>query len=219
MTVIFEGRKAKGFSKAVQHKKYRFRKLLALGPDKMITIEHMLFSGTTPLRLAEIMRTDWGFFKEGVTDSLARLLRDYKLNILLPKILLATKGFHQHGKDKATKALEIQKNIALEFNTLIDVQKTRLEKALATEKKSPFVNESATRELKALQGLLKDLGRYQVEAGMVRKFEEGGVINFNQNLAIQQLNFKALNTSQVAEATQKALEVLAKVKTPEVIDV
>ena len=99
-------------------------------------------------------------------DTLKKTLERYREGHLRNKVL--ARITEAHGA-RAVKTVQKRLNALDELEEMVVIQRTRVDKMLLMEKDKPILLKSATDEIRLLKEMLVDLGRVQLETGILPK--------------------------------------------------
>jgi hypothetical protein len=147
-------------------KREAFHKLHGLGPERVAEIDAMLAKGLPASRVTQVIQEEWGELTGDKPPSIKKMLERYRRSALREKMIAqvagATRGISLSTLKKKLSAME-------ELEQLVLVQKGRFEKILAREHAGPLLLKQVTEEAKLLKDVLVDLGKLQLETGVLRR--------------------------------------------------
>lgn len=166
MTIKLPGKSKKQFGRPP------YEDLKSMGADNFAAMEKKLMSGETPGAVARWIQEDLGLLPHKKRTTLEVQVRRYSQKELRGKALqkIAT----LQGK-KSTQYLLERLNALEEVESLFLVQKARMEKIVGHEKNlAPgLLLKDASAEIRLTKDILVDMGRLQLELGIIKKVETG----------------------------------------------
>lgn len=166
MTIKLPGKSKKQFGRPP------YEDLKSMGADNFAAMEKKLMSGETPGAVARWIQEDLGLLPNKKRTTLEVQVRRYSQKELRGKALqkIAT----LQGK-KSTQYLLERLNALEEVESLFLVQKARMEKIVGHEKNlAPgLLLKDASAEIRLTKDILVDMGRLQLELGIIKKVETG----------------------------------------------
>lgn len=143
-----------------------FKKLKAIDPDILAQLDSKLTLGDTAMDCARWLQNDHKLFLESDISALKKQLERYRGSELRDKTIERI-AVVQKKAEVATIARRL--NAMEELDVLAQQQRARLDKLLAKEALLPdgILLKDATREIAMLKDLLVDLGRMQLETGLM----------------------------------------------------
>jgi hypothetical protein len=145
-----------------------FKKLKSLGADRMNEVDARLLSGEPCSSIAAWIQVDLGKCKDIKPASLKKMLERYRETELRQKTL-ARIANAQRGD--SIKTIQKRLNALDEMEDMVRVQRGRVEKILMREANLPegMLLRDASNELRLLKDMLLDLGKIQLETGLLAK--------------------------------------------------
>lgn len=143
-----------------------FKKLKALGSDRMAEIDSRLLSGEPCSTIAAWIQVDLGKCKDIKPASLKKMLERYRETELRQKTL-ARIANAQRGD--SIKTINKRLNALEEMEEMVKIQRGRVDKILMREAKLPegILLKDASNEVRLLKDMLLDLGKLQLETGLL----------------------------------------------------
>lgn len=145
-----------------------FKNLKSLGTDRMEEIDSRLLSGEPCSSIAASIQVNWGKLKNIKPESLKKCLERYRETELRQKTIARIAEVQSKSAIKT-----VQKRLtALEhLEEMTQVQRGRVEKLLMREAKLPegLLLRDTTNEIRLLKEMLTDLGRLQLETGLLKR--------------------------------------------------
>jgi hypothetical protein len=143
-----------------------FRKLHSLGVERVSEIDEMLGRGIPASQVTRTIQEDWRLLTSDKAASVKKMLERYRRSSLRQKVIDrvagATRGLPIATLKKKLSAMD-------ELEQLVLVQKGRFEKMLVRENQGPLLLKQVTEEGKLLKDMLVDLGKLQLETGVLRR--------------------------------------------------
>lgn len=145
---------------------HRFKDLHELDPDQRAELDAMLLDGVPASTCVEKIQGDWQLLAGKKPATVKKMLERYRAQDLKTKVVQALAD-----KVSSNHVVHIHKklNAIEELTNLAVVQKGRFEKGLLTESKSPLLMGSVSAEAKLLKDILTDLGKLQLETGIIQR--------------------------------------------------
>jgi hypothetical protein len=141
----------------------RLRELPAEVLDK---VDSKLTSGEPARAVAQWLQEDAKLLTDMKPDTLKKTLERYREGHLRNKVLSRiTEAQHT----LALKTVQKRLNALDELEELVVIQRGRVDKMLMMEKDKPILLKSTTDEIRLLKEMLVDLGRVQMETGVLPK--------------------------------------------------
>lgn len=150
-----------------------YEDLKGMGDDNFAMMERKLMSGETPGAVARWIQEDLGLLLNKKRTTLEVQIRRYNAKELRKKAI--SKIALLHGK-KSTQFIMERLNALAEMEEAYVKQKDRLERILSREKELPngILLKDASAEMRLLKDMLVDLGRLQLEVGVLTKLPAPG---------------------------------------------
>lgn len=143
-----------------------FKRLHALGAERVAQIDEMLLKGIPASQVAMVLHGEWKVLTDVKADSVKKMLERYRKTELRARIV------HQvAGATQGLRASTLQKrlNAMDELEALVRSQKDRFEKMYMKEKPTPLLMKQVTDEGRLLKEMLVELGRLQLETGVLQR--------------------------------------------------
>lgn len=147
-------------------RKDAFLKLKTLGEDVMMAIDEKLSSGQPTSAVAEFIQNDLKLLTDDKPESLKKTLERYRANDLKPRMIKRVVDAQVGNRTTSTEMFK-RLNALSELERVAALQMARLEKIYATESKSPLLLKSVSDELSLLHNILVNLGKLQLETGIL----------------------------------------------------
>ena len=149
-----------------------YEDLKSMGADNFAAMEKKLMAGETPGAVAKWIQEDLGLLPHKKRTTLEVQVRRYSQKELRGKAI--QKIAMLHGK-KSTQFILERLNALEEVEQLFLVQKARMEKIVGHEKNlAPgLILKDASAEIRLTKDILVDMGRLQLELGILKKVETG----------------------------------------------
>lgn len=144
-----------------------FEKLRTLPPDKLEEVDRLLLGGRPGREVARTILNEWGLLTDTKEDTLKKMLERYRNQDLRAR---ETARVTEIVREVSTVSLHKRMNALDELNELVSVQKGRFLKAKKMEDDQPkFLLKQVSDEAKLLKEMLVELGRLQLETGIIQK--------------------------------------------------
>lgn len=145
-----------------------FKKIRALGEDVVEVLDARLLEGESCLEMARWIQNDVGKLNDIKTESLKKMLERYRERELRRKTLeRITNAQKNQSLAKIHKRLNAMETMA----GLVEQQQLRVGRILAREDQLPsgLLLKDANNEIRLLKDMLVDLGRLQLETGVLHR--------------------------------------------------
>jgi len=139
-------------------------RLRDLPEDVISKIDGKLTAGEPAREVAAWMQTEAKVLTDMKPDTLKKTLERYREGHLRNKVLARITEAHNA---KAVKTVQKRLNSMDELEEMVVIQRTRVDKMLLMEKDKPILLKSTTDEIRLLKEMLVDLGRIQMETGVL----------------------------------------------------
>lgn len=191
-----------------------FKKLVAMGPEKIEMVDHLLLKGESPLKVARMIQKEWKLNTSISEESLKKQLVRYK-NANIKNVSFLTAADPKE-KRVILKRVEAQLNIMQELTELVEVQKERVLMAIEKERtvKMPF--SWLRKDIDSLAILLNQLAEHQFKLGIIHEIPKTTLVQHDSqgNTLIQSsssatshdMNIKI--GQQTAAAAQEVLRLI-----------
>ena len=152
----------------IKVKKAAFSTLRALGDEVMSRVDSRLLSGESATAIAHWIQHDLKLLTNVKEDSTRKMLERYRetdlRNRTIQRIMVAQ-------SQVPLKTVERRLNAMDELEELVRIQRSRVDKVLMKETELPggILLKSASEEIKLLKEMLVDLGRQQLETGVIAR--------------------------------------------------
>jgi hypothetical protein len=136
-------------------------------PDELVAkIDSRLTSGEPARAIAAWLQSEAQVLTEVKPDTLKKSLERYREGHLRNKVLARiTEAQHT----KALKTVQKRLNAMDELEEMVVIQRSRVDKMLLMEKDKPILLKSTTDEIRLLKEMLVDLGRVQMDTGVLAR--------------------------------------------------
>lgn len=139
----------------------RFKRILALGPGRMSSINTALAAGEQPLAMAQRIQTEWQQSTDVKPATLAKQLARYRAEIVSTLVLpIADEG---SGIDRQPPAFDVHDQLC----EAVEKNRIRLERLIEKERKTGFPIPAVGDLIKTQCELLGALAKLQFELGML----------------------------------------------------
>lgn len=135
-------------------------------PDILEEVESRLTGGEPTKVVAAWIQGECKLFLQMKPDTLRKNLERYKTGELRKKVLSRITEA-THGLALPTIARRL--NALDELERLAAIQRGRVDKMLGLEDGKPMLLKSTTEEIRALQGILVDMGKLQLDTGFLAR--------------------------------------------------
>ncbi|CAA2141502.1 hypothetical protein [Hyphomicrobium sp. ghe19] len=144
------------------------KKIKSLPPEVLATVDSKLLLGESGLDVAKYLQNDCKQFVGEDIYNLKKSLERYRQGDLRVR---AIERITTAQKTEKTSTIARRMNAMEELDTLAQQQRGRLDKMLMKESEMPagILLKDATREIGMLKDLLVDLGRLQLETGILAR--------------------------------------------------
>ena len=143
-----------------------FTRMNDFNPAQREQVDTMLGKGIPAREVVELIQAEWGMWVGDKLDTAKKRLQRYRATHLRKRLLNqaidANKTLSISGITKRLNALD-------ELDKLVQTQIVRYQKVLMREQVGPLLLKQVTDEGKLLQGMLVDLGKLQLETGILRR--------------------------------------------------
>jgi len=146
---------------AAKKSEIRFKRILALGPERMAIINTALAAGEQPKRIARRIKSEWNTLTDIETSTLAKQLARYRAEIiptLVVPVAPATSDINQQAP-----ALQVHDRLC----DAIQRNGNRLEQWIEKERAAGFPNPAVSDLIKTQSELLCALAKLQFELGIL----------------------------------------------------
>lgn len=141
-----------------------FKRLNDLGVAIVEQVDKMLFAGTVPSQIAKWLHEDQKVLLDLKLGSIQKNLERYRDKVLPTKVKA------ELAETKVLTPAVKKKLLAIDaLSDLVAIQMGRLDKVLVKENGSPFLMKSASDEGRLLKEMLIELGKLQLETGVMKK--------------------------------------------------
>ena len=143
-------------------------RLESLGPEVMDRIDSRMASGESPITVARWVQEDLQQLTDVKLETLKKALHRYLGSELRDKVM-ARIAAAQRGASQATVLKRL--NAMDELEEMVRHQRGRVDKLLMREEQLPggILLKDTTNEIRLLKDMLVDLGRVQMETGLLPK--------------------------------------------------
>lgn len=156
-------------------KKMAFKKLLAMGKEKMEIVDHLLVKGESAKGVAKMIQQEWKLHTKTTEGSLTKQLERYR-RAHISKLSVFTAATDPEEKRVILKRVNTQLDIMQELTELIEVQKERVLMAIDKERtvKMPF--SWLRKDIDSLSLLLGQLAEHQFKLGILHEMPKTTLI-------------------------------------------
>lgn len=157
-------------------KKIAFKKLLAMGKEKMEMVDHLLVKGESAKGVAKMIQQEWKLHTKTTEGSLTKQLERYR-RAHISKLSVFTAAADPEEKRVILKRVNTQLNVMQELTELVEVQKERLLMAVEKERtvKMPF--SWLRKDIDSLSLLLGQLAEHQFKLGIIHEIPKTTLIH------------------------------------------
>lgn len=151
-----------------------FKRLHDLGPEIVAQVDQMLLSGATPTAVARWLQIDKKLLPDLKESSVKKNLERYRSNDIREKVL---SDLADQAQGKSISGVHKKLVTMDELEHLAMVQKGRVGKLLLHEAKLPpgIMLKQASEEIRLLKDTLVELGRLQLETGIIKRAAKTGI--------------------------------------------
>ena len=157
-------------ARARKHKQpvVAFKALKALGDEKMQVIDERLLAGDSCALVVDLIQQEWGDLDDMSAASVKKMLERYRGSELREKTLARIAGAQKMSE---ISVINHRLNALDEMDNLVRLQRARVEKILVREADLPngILLKDASFEMRLLKDTLTDLGRLQLETGVLAR--------------------------------------------------
>jgi hypothetical protein len=152
----------------IKVKKAAFSTLRALGDEVMSRVDSRLLSGESAIAIAHWLQHDLKLLTNVKEDSTRKMLERYRetdlRNRTMQRIMVAQSQVPLKTVEKRLNAMD-------ELEEMVRIQRSRVDKVLMKETVLPggILLKSTSEEIKLLKEMLVDLGRQQLETGVMAR--------------------------------------------------
>jgi hypothetical protein len=175
----------------------------ALGVERMALVESRLLNGEAGESVAKAIKMEWGLMPDHKLSSLAKILTEYRRVQLHSKLVYLNDKEAPRLSDFADK-VDVLENLT----KLVELQQTRVSKAMHLEKQQPKRDYQLRFEMELLGNLYVRLSTLQMDLGLLRKvpakLQIEGMASRTQELLANAMS----RSRRVDEALTKAFAVL-----------
>lgn len=140
-------------------------RLKGIGDARLTELRERLKSGDSPLKLAEMMQTEWKVCTDIQPASLKKLLERYRAKLKVEVVAAIAEA----SVGKTTTGLLKRLNVMDEIEELAVIQKRRFHKMLMKEDQGPLLLKQVSEEIRVYQGLLNQMATLQLETGVLKR--------------------------------------------------
>jgi len=149
-------------------------KLLELPPNKLNEVDALLRDGVSALKVAKKIHEEWGLVQGVNRTTLHRYLLRYVRNVVRKRTVEEiTERALAVNRQRATTHVVQNLNVIDEVERLVVEQKERVEAVARNERKTGrpqgMLLKMVTEEMRFLKDLLVELGRLQLETGIMSR--------------------------------------------------
>lgn len=141
----------------------RYKRILALGKDRVGALNTALAAGTSTIKLAQKIQWEWKALTNVKTATLAKQLTRYRAE-MIPELVVAvvpgTGALVEYTQPPTFDFLD-------ELEKLVTTQWERLQLGIAKERQLGYTMASVSREVMAMLNLLIQLAKLQFELGVL----------------------------------------------------
>lgn len=142
------------------------KRLKALGDDVLSIVDSRLTAMEPASHIAKWLQEERGVLLEIKQTSVKKMLERYRYGELRNKVMTRIKDAHTH-----VPIATVQKrlNALDELEDIVRIQRGRVDKMLLLEADKPILLKTTTDEIHLLKDALVDLGRMQMETGVLAR--------------------------------------------------
>lgn len=147
-------------------RKDAYQNLKKLGPEVLAQIDSKLLTGDSALTVATWIQGELGQLTQLKPESLKKTLERYRRSELRNKTI---ERMAKAQTSDATTTIQKRFNALEEMTEMVKLQRARVDKLLLRESQLPggLLLKDTTTEISLLKGMLMDLGRIQLETGVL----------------------------------------------------
>jgi hypothetical protein len=133
-----------------------------LGPEKAKQVSNLLLQGEKISNLVERIQGEWKLMLDKKPETVRTILYRYNRGVTKKQTV-------KRVIDTVTVSKHVKVTTLTELADLCAKQKKRIEKALTMEDRAPLLLEAASREMRLLKDMLRDLALLQIETGILAR--------------------------------------------------
>ncbi len=150
-------------------KKAAFKRLYALGEERIGMINSMMMQNENSLDIAKVIQKDWGKYKNVSAESLAKQLSRYKSTELMTAPSNQLDPISTEEKMAILQDLGDRVDSVACMNELVNIQRNRIMATVAREEKFIMPLSWLSKDIIAMASLLKDLLEMEFDTGLRRR--------------------------------------------------
>ena len=191
-------------------KKGRYKRLLALGEEKIAVINNFFLQGKSADYVANFIQQDLAEFTDIKTDTLRQQLNRYRKEMVDAKLVMAEKSLDTEEGRVILAKINDEMDVIVELKELIEYQKSRLAKVSEKEAASPLIFSWLQKDISALGQLYRHLASIQLETGHLKRVpkEVTAQVGVSSTDGEKQYYAEVKVSEAVQIATQKAMQIL-----------
>ena len=143
-----------------------FRDLYALGEERVGKIDDLLTKGLPASQVVEVIQGEWKVWTDRKAGTVKKMLERYRKGPLRQRIVHQVATATEHIRASTLRA---RLNALDELNDLVGHQKDRYLKMYEREKPTALLMKQVTEEGRLLKEMLVELGRLQLETGVLAR--------------------------------------------------
>lgn len=143
----------------------KFQRLFALGEDKMLRINNMLATGTSPYTIAKIIQQEWGDHTDLTQHSLMLQLQRYKAE-LETRAMIPAPGSPIPVSPLLTVPPEERLPVVQKAKEVLAIQLNRIKMLAAKEEKLGMPMAQLNKEIETYTSMLEKIQRMQFDLGL-----------------------------------------------------
>lgn len=165
------------YEDAVKTGSHGFKRIFALGEEKVTYINARLIEGMTTEALAKEIQNKWGYFKDVSLIALGKQLRRYRDTfIAIRKDSMGFTNVSKVAQDEAKVTLERMKQtiqVVDELEEVVLLQKNRVMKTYGAEQGMPagILNHRLNNEIRLYVDALTRLSTLQMDLGILQRID------------------------------------------------
>lgn len=156
-------------AKAKRAKVRGFKRLMALGEEKVTAINKLLLKDEQLIDVARFIQNDLGAYKDVADQSLVKQLRRYKTEVLLASPQAKDASLESETDKQRSvllEALEERVDVVAALNELIIIQRSRVMAVVQKEEKVGMPFSWLTKDISELKSLITTLADLEFDLGL-----------------------------------------------------
>jgi len=192
-------------------KKTAFKRLFALGDERIASINSMMMQNENSLDIAKVIQKDWGKYKGVSEASLAKQLSRYKSTELLTAPSNQLDPISTEEKMAILEGLGERVDAVSGMNELVNLQRNRIMATVTREEKYIMPLSWLSKDILALSSLLKDLLEMEFDTGLRRRVPKTGglhLVPHENSESYEKYVNNRTSFQEVSDATMDLLRIV-----------